>query len=100
MSEPTAKGLQGDRDAHGRFVSGHSISSPGNPHSAQIQRLRSALINAVTEADMRDVIQAILDKAKSGDVQAARVLLNRCLGPSQALDILERISMLEQAVDS
>jgi len=54
------------------------------------------LLDAVTEDDLRDVIKALVKKAKDGDVAATRILFDRCLGPPIAADILERIEALEE----
>ncbi len=91
---PSPNGDNG-RDARGRFTAGNP-GGPGNPHAAQVGRLRSALLDAVTEDDMRAIIASLVEKAKSGSIQAARVLFDRVLGQPLAADILERIEALEQ----
>jgi len=93
---PSRKGANG-RDARGRFVPGNA-GGPGNPHAAQVARLREELLQAVTAADLRDVIEAILVKAKTGDPIAAKLLFDRLLGPAIAIDIMERIEALETVV--
>ena len=55
---------------------------PGNPHARQVGQLRTALLESVTEADVRAIAKALLDRAKGGDILAARELLNRVLGKS------------------
>jgi len=98
--EPTGNGDNGDngdngeRDDRGRFTQGNS-GGPGNPHSLQVSRLRSALLNAVTEDDMREIIEALVAKAKEGSIAAARVLFNRTIGRPLEPDIIERIERLE-----
>ena len=42
---------------------------------------------------------ALLATAKSGDVPAARELLQRLLGPPEALDLVERLDQLEQMLE-
>jgi ribosomal protein L17 len=69
---------------------------PGNPHAEQVGRLRSALLNAVTEEDIRQVVSALIGKAKSGDVHAARILFDRVLGKPIEADLLSRIEALER----
>jgi len=85
------------RDEHGRFTAGNA-GGPGNPHAAQVGRLRSALLNAVTEDDMRDVVLALVRKAKDADVVAARVLFDRVLGKPIEADLIARIEALEEQV--
>lgn len=90
---PTPNGDNG-RDEQGRFTVGNG-GGPGNPHATQVGRLRSALLSAVTEEDMRDVVRALAKKAKGGDVAAARVLFDRVLGRPIEADLLARIDALE-----
>ena len=91
---PSANGENG-RDNAGRFTTGNA-GGPGNPFAAQVGKLRAALLDAVTEKDVKDVIRAMVTKAKEGDVAAARILLDRCLGPSESFDVLARIEALEE----
>ena len=76
--EPTRIG----RDASGRFAPGN----PGGPGAIAHERtkrareLRQALYAAVTSEDLAAIARALIDKAKSGDVAAARELLDRIIG--------------------
>ena len=96
MKEPTANGNNG-RDNRGRFTEGNP-GGPGNPQAKRVGELRFALLGAVTEDDVREVIASVVQKAKDGDMVAARVLFDRVLGPAVAADILERITALEELV--
>ena len=58
-------------------------------------RLRAELLRAVTPADLRDIVAALLNQAKAGDVAATKELLQRLLGPPVELDLLERLEVLE-----
>lgn len=73
------------RDGHGRFAKGNRISR-GNPLARRVARLRAALVRAVTPEDIAAVVEALIEKARSGDVAAARELLDRTLGKPDALD--------------
>jgi hypothetical protein len=70
------------RDASGRFAPGN----PGGPGAIAHERtkraraLRQALHDAVTAEDMAAVARALVDRAKAGDVAAARELLDRIIG--------------------
>lgn len=97
--KPTLNGDNGGRDERGRFTAGNR-GGTGNPLSKRVNRLRSALLNAVSEADMQSVIAALVEKAKKGDVAACRVLFERVLGPPIAADIIERIEILEAKHES
>ena len=83
-----------DRDRTGRFAPGNTCAK-GNPHAAQVSRLRTALLSAVSERDMREVIVRLVQLAKDGDVRAIKELLDRTLGKPQELDLLERLEQLE-----
>lgn len=86
MKMPTANGDNG-RDERGRFTTGNP-GGPGNPHAAQVSRLRSALLDAVAPEDMQAIALKLIDLAKNGDVMACRVLFDRVLGrPSQELTV-------------
>jgi hypothetical protein len=94
MKTPIPNGENG-RDNAGRFSTGNA-GGPGNPYAKRVGQLRRALLDAVSEDDLQAVIQAMVRKATGGDVAAARILFDRCLGPPIAADILERIEMLEE----
>jgi ribosomal protein L17 len=44
---------------------------------------------------MREIIEALVAKAKEGSIAAARVLFNRTIGRPLEPDIIERIERLE-----
>jgi len=83
------------RDERGRFVGGNSCGK-GNPHAKRVARLRASLLEAVTPADVRAVVRTLVAQAKSGDVMAAKVLLERVFGPACALDYEARLVELEK----
>jgi hypothetical protein len=67
------------RDARGRFAPGN-VGGPGNPYARQTARLRAALLEVVTEEDIKDVAAALLMKAKGGDLAAIKLLLAYVIG--------------------
>src|ERR1700733_2808919 len=67
------------RDENGQFRKGNR-GGPGNPFSRQIARLRQALLNAVSETDLLEIVDALKRKAKEGDVSAAKLLLSYSIG--------------------
>ncbi len=81
MDEDSKPLLAGDngRDVRGRFTAGNR-EARGNPHARRVGELRSAMLDAVTANDLAEIVQAMITKAKSGDVVAAREILDRCLG--------------------
>ncbi|HOA28077.1 MAG TPA: hypothetical protein PKG51_11250 [Arachnia sp.] len=71
-----------DRDpTTGRFVAGNAAAvGHRRPHAARVARFRTALMDAITEEDLAEIARALVDAAKGGDVQAARLLLIACSG--------------------
>ena len=99
MSElPSTSGGNG-RQAGGRFGPGNRFSK-GNPHAAKVAKLRSAALAAVTQKDLRGIVRKLCDLALAGDVAAAREVLQRCLGPAEAIDVMAELAELRAAVDS
>lgn len=83
---PSPNGLNGERDVQGRFAKGNP-GGPGNPYGRVVARWRELFHEAVTEEDFRAIISAMVQKAKEGDMVAAREILNRLAGrPPEALD--------------
>ena len=83
------------RDRRGRFARGNKAGR-GNPLAGRVQRLRVALVRAVGPDDLQDVARALLTAAKAGDTAAAKLLLDRTLGPAAALDVELRLAELER----
>lgn len=80
MVAPITPAGNGDsRAPDGRFLPGNSAGR-GNPLNKRVQMLRNALLAAVTEEDVAEVVQVLLGKAKAGKVPAIRELLDRLLG--------------------
>jgi hypothetical protein len=97
-NSPSPNGSNGQRDSRGRFAKGNP-GGPGNPHGRAVARLRSAILSAVSEKDLYDVVAALVSKAKSGDVVAARELLDRIGGkPFASLDPL-RVELEEKKLE-
>jgi len=85
-SAPSPNGSNGARDARGRFASGNS-GGPGNPYAKQVARLRAMIFEAVTEKDLREIFAALVERARQGDLLAAKEILNRLVGnPADAAD--------------
>ena len=83
------------RDNTGRFGPGNNFGQ-GNPHAKRVAQLRTALLNAVSPEDLEAIIQALVQKARQGDVYAAREVLDRTLGKAESLDLSHRIEALEE----
>lgn len=92
-SPPITNGSNG-RDRLGRFTVGNP-GGPGSPHVAKVAKLRAALFATVSAKDLRKIIKALVKAAMEGDTTAAKVLLERLLGPPIPLDFEERLAALE-----
>jgi len=64
-----------NHDERGRFTEGNRASQ-----GRRVDRLKKALHEAVSEDDIRDIVDALIVKAKEGDVRAAGLLLDRIFG--------------------
>jgi len=83
-------------DENGKFKKGNP-GGPGNPKVRQMAAYRQALFNAGSEEDVKKVIHAMRDAClNDGDVTAGKEYLMRMCGPYVAVDLLERISNLEE----
>jgi hypothetical protein len=67
------------RDPQGRFAKCNP-GGPGNPFARAVAKLRGALIKSVQPDDFAAIARAMIDKAKSGDVAAARLVFSYVLG--------------------
>jgi hypothetical protein len=87
MEAPSRNG----RTASGQFAKGNP-GGPGNPHGRRVADLRAALLDAVTEADIRAVAKALVARAKAGEVPAIRELLDRMVGRPLVVDQVEPVA--------
>ncbi len=82
---PSANGADG-RDRRGRFAKGNK-GGPGNPFARRVARLRTLLLEVVTEDDLRGVLAKLVERARAGDLAAVRLLLHYLIGrPVDAVD--------------
>ena len=49
-------------------------------------KLRKALLDAISEEAIGDIVRGLIEAAKGGDVQAAKLLLDRGLGKQSAAE--------------
>src|SRR5437879_5060893 len=74
------------RKSNGQFAKGNS-GGPGNPFARRVARLRTLIQEAVTDEDLKAIVQAMVQRAKEGDMVATRELLTRLVGkPPDAPD--------------
>ena len=90
-----------DRDPRGRFAKGNS-GGPGNPYAAEVGKRRARLIKAIRNKDIDQavkVMREVMAGGKDSDrLAAAKLLLDRALGPIVEADLLERLEQLEAAL--
>ncbi len=68
-----------ERDSNGYFAKGNR-GGPGNPHAKKIAKLRRAMFATATAADVRRIVRKLIEQAVEGDVDAARLVLDRLCG--------------------
>ncbi len=84
-SEPGPSPQPG-RAANGRFAKGNP-GGPGNPFARQVAAFRQEFMAAVTGEDIAVIVRALVEKAKAGDVAAARIVLQYTIGkPAMTVD--------------
>lgn len=67
-----------DRDERGLFLPGNSIAKlGGRPRGIDFRKLVQEFRKAALDGDLQQVYESMLDRAKAGDVQAAKLLLDR-----------------------
>ena len=97
VSEPPPAG----RTQRGRFALGNP-GGPGNPLAAEVGKHRARLFKAARADDIDqalETIREVMSKGKDGDrLAAARLLLDRLIGPAVELDLIERLERLEEAI--
>ena len=79
MNAPSPIGPIGGPHSHIRFAPGNP-GGPRNPFAQRVARLRSTLLESVSNNDLKAIVQAVVGKAKSGDMAAVRVVLDYGLG--------------------
>jgi hypothetical protein len=70
-----------------------NLGGPGNPFARQTAQLRKVLVESARDDDVKDVAAALLFRAKSGDVAAAKLWLSYVVGkPAETVnpDTLDR----------
>lgn len=76
-----------DRDAAGRFAPGNrAAAGRSKPYAKQALARRRALLEAVDEDDIREIVGRIVEAAKGGDLDAGKWLVDRVAGSSRITD--------------
>jgi hypothetical protein len=95
---PDSGEVEKGRDAKtGRFGPGNKAGR-GNPIATRMAYLRAEVVGKETPEDVLAVLRAMKAKALEGDAVAAKVYLERVIGPVTALEVQSRIEELEAQV--
>ena len=96
MSEaiPKPEAPKPGHEANGRFAKGNA-DGPGNPFGRRVAELRQVILDALTDAELIAVTRSMIERAKKGDVAAARLLLQYSLGKPAAAVQPDRIDIDE-----
>ena len=77
---PNGKALNGRTD-QGKFALGWK-GGPGNPFAARVSALKVAMYEAIDNGDIQAMTKRLVNMAKRGNVVAAKVIMDRLLGPA------------------
>jgi hypothetical protein len=93
-----------ERESNGRFAKGNR-GGTGNPFARQTAALRAALIQSVTEQDIKDIVTVLVRDAKRGHLAAIKLLFAYVIGkPAAAVDPdtldAQEMDLLQQSVPS
>lgn len=98
---PTPNGPQTGRDPSGRFSKGNS-GGPGNPYAAEVGKRRARLMKAIKDKDIDQAVKVLREVMTSGKdsdrLTAAKLLLDRALGPIVEADLVDRLEQLERTL--
>lgn len=56
----------------------------------RVQAFREAFVDGVSAQDIQELVQSLVARAKAGDVRAAALVLERCVGAGQVADWRDR----------
>lgn len=73
MTEPSTT------KTNGRFQPGNKAAVG---HQTKSQKLRHAIMAAISQADVKEIVKSLVDKAKGGDIDACKILF-KFIGPPQ-----------------
>lgn len=79
-----AKPKHDGRNGKGQFGKGNKIATGRNDTDAAVrsQKLKQALVDAISENDLKLIAKGLVKKAKKGDVPAAKEVFDRLWGKS------------------
>src|SRR5262249_19593451 len=91
---PTNHDPNDGRDGRGRFAAANTFGG-GNPFARKVASLRAALLETVTEQDVKEIAYVLLLNAKAGDLPSIKLLFQYTLGKSQPFVNPDRLAIDE-----
>lgn len=88
--EPIKDGKKTDRGAAGRFTKGNRASPGRPPGRGAVAELREKLAQ-----DMDQIISKVREQALAGDLQAARIVLDRVLPSLRPVEVAQAMDVPE-----
>ena len=73
-----------ERNTNGQFKAGNK-GGPGNPFAGQVSLLRKAVLECVTTEDLHGIVKGLIQMAKDGHWQAAKLILAYAIGKPGSL---------------
>ena len=85
------------RNENGQFAKGNP-GGPGNPYGRRTADMRSQMLSAITDADVKAVAGKLVDKAKEGDLAAIKLLLSYTVGRPDAAPDPDRVDISDRLI--
>ena len=83
-----------DHEPNGRFARGNK-GGPGNPFARRTAELRALFQDEMSDADLRGLARAMIERAQKGDVAAAKLTLLYAIGKPTAAVEPDRVEIEE-----
>lgn len=88
----------GGIQASGRFKRGESGNPKGKPKGARHKA--SLMAEMLIEAESEEICRQVINQAKEGNIQAAKIILDRLLPPKKDRPIHFKLPMIHNAADA
>jgi hypothetical protein len=80
------------REANGRIAPGNP-GGPGNPFARKVAALRNAIVEAITEEDIKEIVAVLKQKAKEGSTAAIKLIFQYAIGKPCAENDPDRVDL-------
>jgi hypothetical protein len=89
--EEKAKPTDG-REANGQFAPGNA-GGPGNPFARKVAALRKAIVEAITQEDVKEIVAVLKQQAKEGSAAAIKLIFQYAIGKPGAENDPDRVDL-------